>query len=157
MLVECPHCYVRVDPQHKEGVCGTCGENVNKVDGIDPNRGLLLIRRVARMPELCCQCGIPTSEMADFQMPTADETVVVHGFLATPVFRPLVWLVNQLRRMAGPKPAPVTFRIPLCGFCRDKPFSPVPVHPSEEVCQYSVHIDFKKRYDVLNPQKSRTT
>ena len=150
MLVECPHCHVRVVPQHQNGVCGTCGKNVNEVDGINPNRGLLVIRQSARMPELCCQCGIPTSEMIEFLTEPPDESVVVHGLMATSMFRPVVRFVNFLRNLASPKSKHVPLTIPLCGFCRDKPFAPVPVYPSDELFQCSVHIDFKKRYDVLN-------
>jgi len=148
MLIECPHCHVRVDPCYDEGTCPSCHESVHELDGINPNRALLLMRPAARMPELCSQCGMPTSRVIRIETEEQVEAAPVFGLMSMSLFRPLVALMNQLRRFA--RTGAVAIQVPVCDFCSDNPIEPVAVHPADNVFQCQVHVDFKHRYQQLN-------
>ena len=152
MLIECPHCHVRVDPSHDEGTCPSCHESVNELNGINPNRAILLIRPSARMPELCSQCGIPTTRIMRVETEQS-EAAPVFGLVSTSLFRPFVAIVNRLRRLA--QTGNIVIEVPVCEFCSDKTVDSVAIHPADNVIQCQVHIDFKHRYQQLNQYGTR--
>lgn len=149
VLVECPHCQTRVDPSHRNGICAKCNGTVNEIDGVNPNRALLVMRATGRMPEVCCQCGMPTTEMTSIATQD-DHSAAVYGLMATKLFSPFVWVINQLRSFAKTGQEPVSLHVPHCEFCDASRFNAVALHPSEDLYQCAVHIDFKTRYDDLN-------
>ena len=147
MLIECPHCHVRVAPSHDGAMCPSCHQSVNELNGINPNRALLLIRSTARMPELCSQCGIPTSRFARIEAEQYDAAPLF-GWMSSRLLKPLIAIVNRLRRLA--QSGRIVIEVPLCEFCSDKTVNSFAIHPAGDVIQCQVHADFKLRYQQLN-------
>ncbi len=72
MIVECPHCYVKVIPS-QEGICPSCRQNTRDLSGTDPSRGSLSIHEHERLPDLCFQCGVRTSQRVRVSRRRYDE------------------------------------------------------------------------------------
>src|SRR5690242_19594654 len=66
MIVECPHCFLRVFVAN-DGICPKCRRDVNDLTGADVTKIGLLISPSAPIPSRCVCCGSGTMRRVPVQ------------------------------------------------------------------------------------------
>jgi hypothetical protein len=56
LIVECPHCHVRVLPM-ANNICPSCRNDITDLEGVDPNEISLVIHESEELPSFCYSCN----------------------------------------------------------------------------------------------------
>ena len=56
LVVECPHCHVRVIPIDNK-ICPACRKDISNLKGVDPNQVSLIISESEELPTFCYSCN----------------------------------------------------------------------------------------------------
>lgn len=141
--VECPHCHhevmVRADCS-----CIACGKSHLDMTGVDPEKTLVTIENISRLPGCCFVCGRDTPRMQRFRW-----TYRISPYALPPWMIPLVVVMSFL---PGSQYSSVErLRLPVCCECA-KParrMRPQSVRSGLE-CRLVVHRRFRARLEDLN-------
>ena len=56
LLIECPHCHVRVLPM-QNNICPACKEVISDSPGVDLNKVAIVVRESQKLPPYCYSCN----------------------------------------------------------------------------------------------------
>jgi len=62
LVVECPHCHVRVLPLPNH-ICPSCRNDMTNLEGVDPNQVSLAIHEAEELPSFCYSCNRYTERL----------------------------------------------------------------------------------------------
>jgi len=163
MFRECPHCHIRVWP-NADGICPSCQRDVFDLKDVDPDKSSLVIRRSSRMPEVCIDCGLPTSRLTkivSYGSRTVQGMMIPEeGWMSLAVVMALFlgWIVVPFRLLRGVDPrargrvsVKLKLRVPQCKSCSIHKIEPLYVNWESATVKFVVHKRFKSRFLDLNP------
>jgi len=62
LIVECPHCHVRVIP-NADNLCPSCQGDILNSQGLDSNRVVLMLHESEELPSHCYSCNMYTDRL----------------------------------------------------------------------------------------------
>jgi hypothetical protein len=162
MLTECPHCWNLVYPT-ADGECPACRLNMREAGGQDHDLETLIVGEHSRIPDVCCDCGLPTRRTTCIKRWKPPENAPqVDGFLFLVVLL-FGWLgsaLATLHRISGGRFSgeTVAVRMAQCHECAAAG-APEPLRVDHEhfTMRFLVHHEFARRFEELNRARDRET
>lgn len=144
--VECPHCYVSV-MYREDGRCLACGKNHLDTAGVDPDKTIVTVENVSKIPACCFMCGTDTQRMQTFSW-----NYKVNPFTLPPWMIPFVILFSYLP--GSQYSTTETLRMPVCKGCAKsaRKVKPLSVWTGLD-CRLVVHREFRARFEALNGEE----
>lgn len=128
---------------------------------VDPEKSSLVIRPSSRMPEVCIDCGLPTSRLTkivSYGSRTVQGMIPEEGWLSLTVVLALFlgWIVVPFRLLRGSDPeatervsVKMKLRVPQCRMCSGNKIEPVYVNHELATVKLVVHKRFKAEFQAL--------
>src|SRR6185503_18136020 len=143
MVIECPHCYVRIVPMGG-GRCPACGKNTRDQSGADLTKTRMSLRAGEPLPDNCYLCDRATLRTVKWKCVVGDFG---SGKLAM-LMRLLGGILLPPLRHAAFSPAEsfvrrMKLRLPQCPACASKPEAEY-VDMDNYVATFLVHRDFRE-------------
>lgn len=159
MSTECPHCYVRVFPD-RDGVCPSCLENVLDLSGTDPTKTTVLVNPNSKMPDVCCNCGLPTRRFVKVKsygargVETApSESGRILLILLEILFLPFfLVLPKDTRSRRGHVLFKRVVSVPQCRMCSGNKIAPVQEDHDQGTMSLVVDREFKERFQRVDSE-----
>ena len=83
LIVECPHCHVRVLPL-SNNICPACRNDMSDLQDVDPNQVSLTIREAEKLPSFCYSCNRYTERRIRFSADKESDLETALFGLASP-------------------------------------------------------------------------
>lgn len=144
---ECPHCHHEVMEQ-RDGQCLACGKSHFDRLGVDPDKTMVTIDNVHRLPSCCFLCGQDTQRMQKLSWTQRAGTWNLPWW-----FGPLVALFSYLPGSQYRTRERIC--LPVCGRCVStaRKIQPLSIRTGLD-CRLLVHREFRRQFETLN-DKSR--
>ena len=147
MILECPHCYMRVVPK-SDGLCPSCHQDPHDLAGTNPDLARVTLQDTDRMPECCMICGLSTSRMVVVEQSRGDDR-------RSSIFLSMLGLMMTLLAglgfiKMGHHGEFISTTVPVCESCGQAP-SPQRVSFEQSTMTFLVHRRFKNAFDLGNP------
>jgi hypothetical protein len=153
MVVECPHCHVRVFVG-SDDICPSCRHNVRDVPA-DATQTALSISPSAKMPEVCTGCGLVTRRVQKVALSrtvvTSEEELSVSSLLMLLLGMIIPFMPSRLSYDSTRRTIQrVRIRLPRCEACSKVKLAEVDTDFENGNFRIVVHTDFAARYRELN-------